>query len=236
MMKYAMHQSGLLAPESQVQTAPQRQDNALLMLLAGGVALFLILKRSQEAGATPPSGETPGVPVVPSGGIAEVAVSGTKGAIMGSHAVEKIPGTMIAWNVAWNAGSTTATGLPVSWLYRLRVELGHNTFAGWKTAAELGFPGVSVADLAFSGSLAPGSYNTQDLFDTPDDPNTNWDVQAKLFGRPSDDNGAPQSNGWLELAFGEHVGAVRTISGSALPGGTISGITVSQRRLGRSRR
>ena len=109
MMKYAMHQSGLLAPESQVQTAPQRQDNALLMLLAGGVALFLILKRSQEAGATPPSGETPGVPVVPSGGIAEVAVSGTKGAIMGSHAVEKIPGTMIAWNVAWNAGSTTAT-------------------------------------------------------------------------------------------------------------------------------
>ena len=234
-MKYATHQSGLLAAEREVVLAPhQSQGNQLVLLLVGGAALYFFLNRPGAGEAAPPGGEAPGVPVVPAGGIAGVSVSG--GAVMGSHLVEKVPGTKVAWNVEWNAGTKTANGLPVSWPYRLRVELGHNTIGGWKTASELGFPGVSVYDAAFSSALAPGVYNTQDLFDTPDDPNTNWDVQVKLFGRPSNDSGVPQAAGWLEVAYGEHVGAVRTIAGGAIPGGTITGVTVSQRRIGRSRR
>ena len=235
-------------------TAVQEQGGAVGLALLAGLGLVFLLGRSKEkpplppddAPIFPPEGPRPGGVII-SGAISEVTVAG---APMGRHLVTKSPGDLITVNFSWDALTVDSNGNPIDWTYRIRTLIGHDTLgfiSAWKEGDTLGFPEFATREVVFQGADGwPGRHsNTSVAFIAPDDPGVEWDVKVRLQAAKSDDSGRPIAGSFEEIAKADHLGALKTTSGSARISGSLGVITVSQaglavphahRLLGRSRR
>ncbi len=208
------------------QVAKQAQSgNQIAVLAALAAGLFLFLRRDKNG-----NGGNGG-----NGAVGQVTPSGQIGVItttMGSHHVQKTAGQTIQTRVAYAVTALDSTGNAVLWTFRIITRVGHNTVFGWREIGRL-FSGTESGIRTLNRinvSTPTGTVLTRDFFTAPHDPDQEWDVRVTLEAQRSDANGNPIPDDWIELATGEHVGAVRTIGGQAAVTGSVGSITVTQRR------
>lgn len=219
------------------QKAEQEQSGGkgFLQIAALIAAAFLIFRKpAVDGNGGGDNGGGAGGPVTVNGRVSAVSVG--QGAVMGTHLVEKVFGEGIKVETTFTVSAVDANGVGVPWNYRLVTKLGHNTLAGWKTSGELGFAdasrtfredGLSTFNL---NQALPNLFTAITIFIAPEDPNQEWDIRVELQAERSSTTGAPVTGDWVELATGQHPGAVLTVSGTTNLFGTVRAVNVSQPR------
>jgi len=200
------------------------------LLIVGGLAvLALMMARKPKEGEAPQPTPRPTLgPAVVQGNLGIIQV--TQGAAMAATAsspVLKVPNKLAMVSVPWLGTTTNAGGTRIAWPYRVRIRIGHNTALGWKDIGQL-FPAYSGEIYTSEVSLLGGQTEKWGLL-MPDDPNQIWDVHVHLLAKTSDAAGVPTAD-WKELAFGELVGAFKTLPGAATVSGSLGTIVVSQQQ------
>ena len=237
--------SGENKPTRAALRAPSKSNRNLgLVLLAGGLVLFL----GRRASGTPP--------LPPGGGGAPFQGQASPGGSLGTvqvsqHHTGKFPGNPIYVSFTWTAATKNFLGIGTPWDYRIRVLFGHSTVLGWRKSGRLGFAedGDRIFGLpnrangTYPLAIAPGDGLPNSFpvpFIAPDDPGQSWDIHVHLEAARSDAVGNPIPNDWVEIGTSDHNGAVTTMagSGSASVDGSLGSVAVSRQKrlLGRVRR
>ena len=158
--------------------------------IAAGLGVAYLFSR-KGTGGTPLPPATTGPAIVYAG---FDGVNVAMGAYTGAGALlPKGPGSTIQVSPSWTPQTKDANGARIQWPYMLVVRLGHNTAFGWRTPADLGFPGF-FSIMTRSITLNAPSPAIVVNFAAPNDPNVTYDVRTWLFGMKSNDQGQPVSN------------------------------------------
>jgi len=147
---------------------------------------------------------------------------------MGAHNLFKSAFATVAVIFDWQPNARDKnTKLLKPWPYWVRARMGHSTIAGWKDAAELGFPNTGTFNTypGLVAALQKGAY----FFSAPDDANQVWDIHVELYAAKA--NGVTPIQGeWVLVASAKHDQAFTSLTQGVNLGASLGTINVAQQR------